>query len=141
VGFVAQSVPGEAFDPLVAVQFGNAFDQLGLVHLVRQLVDDDGIPAAAFVGLDGGAGTAQDAAAAGVVGAADAGGTVDDAVGREVRTGHMLHQLVDTDVRVVDQRQRRIHHLVVVVRRNVGGHADGNAGGAVDQQVGNARGQ
>jgi hypothetical protein len=33
------------------------------------------------------------------------------------------------------------HHLVEVVRRDVGGHAHRDAGRAVDQQVGQARGQ
>ena len=36
---------------------------------------------------------------------------------------------------------RAVHTSVEVVRRDVGRHADGDAGGAVDQQIGDARGQ
>ncbi len=50
--------------------------------------------------------------------------------------GMMLHQLVERDVRVGDQGQRGVDHLAGVVGRDVGGHADGDAAAAVDQQVG-----
>ena len=55
--------------------------------------------------------------------------------------GHDLHQLVDVERRVVDQRDRRVDHLAEIVRRDVGRHADGDAAGAVDQQVREARRQ
>ena len=42
---------------------------------------------------------------------------------------------------VGDQGDQRVDDLAEVVRRDVGRHADGDAGGAVDQQVGNARRQ
>ena len=43
--------------------------------------------------------------------------------------------------RVVDQRDGGVDHLAEVVRRDVGRHADGDAAGAVDQQVREARRQ
>jgi hypothetical protein len=43
--------------------------------------------------------------------------------------------------RVVDQRKAGVDQLVQVVRRDVGGHADRDAAGAVGQQVGEGRGQ
>ena len=42
---------------------------------------------------------------------------------------------------IVDQRDRRVDHLAEIVRRDVGRHADGDAAGAVDQQVREARRQ
>ena len=45
------------------------------------------------------------------------------------------------DVGPVDQRQAGVDDFAEVVRRDVGGHAHGDAAGAVDQQVGDARGQ
>ena len=42
---------------------------------------------------------------------------------------------------IVDQRDAGIDHLAEIVRRDVGRHADGDAAGAVDQQVGEARRQ
>ena len=55
--------------------------------------------------------------------------------------GTILDQLVDTESRIVDQRDTGIDHLAQIVRRDIGGHADGDAAGAVDQQIGKARRQ
>ena len=51
------------------------------------------------------------------------------------------HQPLDLHLRVVDVGDRRVDHLAQVVRRDVGRHADGDARGAVDEQVREARGQ
>ena len=51
----------------------------------------------------------------------------------------MLHQLVERDVGLLHHRQQRVDRLAEVVRRDVGRHADGDAAGAVDQQVGEPR--
>ena len=65
----------------------------------------------------------------------DAGDAVDDARGREVRAGDVLHQAVDVDLGIVDQRDGGVDHFRQVVRRDVGRHADRDAGRTVDQQV------
>ena len=49
---------------------------------------------------------------------------------------HDLRQLVDADLGVVEVGDAGVDHLAQVVRRDVGGHADGDAARAVDQQVG-----
>ena len=46
-----------------------------------------------------------------------------------------LAQLVDGDLGIVEVRQAGVDHLAEVVRRDVGRHADGDAAGAVDEQV------
>ena len=74
-------------------------------------------------------------AAAGLVRVADAGQAEDHAAGREVRALDVLHQARRVDVRVVDVGDRGRDRLAQVVRRDVRGHADGDAAGAVDQQV------
>ena len=76
-----------------------------------------------------------DAAAAGLVGVADPGEAEDHAARREVRALHVLHQAGGIEVRVVDEGDRGRDRLAQVVRRDVRRHADGDAGGAVDQQV------
>ena len=43
--------------------------------------------------------------------------------------------------RIVDQRHAGVDQFAQIVRRDVGGHADGDAAGAVDQQIGKARRQ
>ena len=139
VGLVAQL--GDALDALLLDQLGDLLDQPRLVHLVGQLGDDDVVAAALVVVLDGVAGAHVDTPAAGAVGLEDAGTAVDDAPGGEVRPGDVLHQVVDGKGVVVDQRQAGVDHLHHVVGRDIGGHAHGDARGAVDQQVGHLGGQ
>ena len=136
VGLVTQF--RDALDQLPAHQVGDTLEQARLVDLVGQLGDDDCLIAAVVDVLDVRARAHQDAAAAGGVGAIDFPRPVDDARGREIRTGDQGHQFRDTDRRVVDQRDAGIHDFGQVVGRNVGRHADGDAGRAVDQQVGHA---
>ena len=66
IGLVAQI--GDALDHLLAHQVGDPLDQLRLVHLIRNLGDDDRLAVALLVGLDLGLGAHQDRAAAGHVG-------------------------------------------------------------------------
>ncbi len=47
----------------------------------------------------------------------------------------MLHQLVQRDVGIIDLRANATDDFRKIVRRNVGGHADGDAGPAVNEQV------
>ncbi|MNZ23668.1 hypothetical protein D3C78_407870 [compost metagenome] len=127
----------DALELLLLDQLGDLLDQARLVQLVGQLGDHQLLAAADLVDvLDLDAGAHVDASTAGAVGLDDAGATVDDPRGGEVRAGDVVHQLVDGQLGVVDQRQAAVDHLAQVVRRDVGGHAHGDAAGAVDQQVG-----
>ena len=54
----------------------------------------------------------------------------------KIGPGDHLDELVDGGVGVLDEMQHRVAQLVGVVRRDVGRHADGDAGGAVGEQVG-----
>ena len=69
VGLVAEFVAGDVGDDAVVDEFGDALDELGLVDLVGDLGDDDGLAAAGDV-FDGALGAHEEAAAAGLVGAA-----------------------------------------------------------------------
>ena len=138
VGLVAQV--GDAVDLLVAHQFGDALDHGRLVHLIRNFRNDDRLALLAD-GLEGDLAAHHHRAAAGVVGAADAGAAENDAAGREIRARHDLDQVVDADGRIVDHRHAGVDHLAQIVRRNIGRHADRDAAGAVDQQIGKARRQ
>ena len=55
--------------------------------------------------------------------------------------GNDADQVVDAERRIVDQRDAGVDHLAEIVRRDVGRHADGDAAGAVDQEVREARRQ
>ena len=91
--------------------------------------------------FDGGLGAHGEAAAAGLVGGFDAFAAGDVAAGRKIRAGHDLHDFFQRGVRLFDQQNGGFDDFAQVVRRDVGGHADGDAARAVDQQIRNARGQ
>jgi hypothetical protein len=59
----------------------------------------------------------------------------DLAAAGQVGTGDEPHQVLEAGLRVADQVPQRLHDLDQVVRGAVRGHADRDAGGAVDEQV------
>src|SRR5258708_13816593 len=71
---------GNVLDVFVVDQLSDTLDQLCLVHLVRNFMDDDGLAVFCEV-FDGGFGAHHEAAAAGAVGFANSGATVDYAGG------------------------------------------------------------
>ena len=122
-------------------QLGDRLDQVRLVDLVGDLGDDDLRPARRLLLLDHGPRAHDDAAAAGLVGLLDALAAVDVPAGREVRALDHLPELRDGGVGVVDQQLDRLGDFLEVVRRDVGRHADRDAGRAVDEQVRDLGGQ
>jgi hypothetical protein len=132
---------GDAVDLLLVDQFGDLFLQGLLVDLVGQFIDHDGLPSAARQILDVGARAHDHAAATGQVAVAHAGNAVNQSGRGEIRRRDDGDQFVDRGFRIAEQNQAGIHHLVEVVRRNIGRHADGDARGTVDQKVRDARRQ
>ena len=116
----------DAFDFLLMHQLGHAFLQGLFVHLVGQLVHDDGLALALVDVLKMAFGTHHHLATSGTVAVFDAIDAVNNAGGGEVRGRDDLHQFVNCGFRVPQQVHARINHFVQVVWRNVGGHADGN---------------
>ena len=92
------------------------------------------------IALDVGASAHDDAAASGFVGAAHALHTHDEAARGEVGRLDVGHEAVDINVGVVNIGNATVDHFGQVVRGHVGGHADGNTAGTVDQEVGDACG-
>ena len=134
---------GDLGELLLGEQLGDLADDAAVAALLdheRQLGDDDRLLALRISSMCA-RGAHAHAAAAGLVGVADAGQAEDDAAGREVRALHVLHQAGGVDVRVVDEGDRRRDRLPQVVRRDVRRHADGDAARAVDEQVREARRQ
>ena len=107
-----------------------------LVDLVGNLLDDDLLLSGP--GLFETRLAAHDhATAAGLIGILDAFHSVDDSAGGEVGRLDVLHEPLHRNVGVVDHGDATVHHLSEVVRRHVGGHADRDTGGSIDEQVGN----
>ena len=65
----------------------------------------------------------------------------DFGLARVVRSEHVFAQIAHAGLRVVEQADAGADHLIEVVWRNVGGHADRDAGSAVQQDVRQARRQ
>ena len=135
VGLVAQAVGGDPVDQLLAHQLRDALDEPRLVDLVGELGDHDRLAIAPADLLDADARAHRQSAASGAVGGGDLLRAVDDAAGGEVRPRHVLHQ------RIIQQRDARVDGLGEIVRRDVGRHADRDAGLPVHQQVRHARRQ
>jgi hypothetical protein len=115
-------------------EFCDLLDQPGLVDHVGDLGGHDAL-AVICHRLDLGARAHHDAAAAGHIGLVDARAAQDDAAGGEVRPVDEAHQRLTGGVGVVDQVDGAVDHLAQVVGRDVRGHADRDAAGAVDQEV------
>ena len=126
VGFIAQV--GDAVDLLVAHQFTDLDQQIGLVHLIRQFIDDDRLLAADLVHvLDMARSAHHHPAAAGAITILHPGGAVDDAGRWEIRRRHDLDQFVDRGFWILEQGRQRIADFREVVRRDIGRHAHRNA--------------
>ena len=124
VGLVADV--GDALELFLAHEIGNALDHQRLVHLIRNLGDDQRLALLAdFLHLD--AGPHDDRAAPGESCRLDADAAEDQAARGKVRTGNDVDQVFDADARIVDDRHAGVDHFAKIMRRHVGGHADGDA--------------
>ena len=131
---------GNAFDLLVAYELGDLLDHRGLVHLIRDLGDDERLPVLPHL-FHVHAPAHDYRATAFVIGGADARAAENEATGRKVRTRNDFDQLVDLDRRIVEIGDAGVAHLAEIVRRNVRRHADGDAACSVDEKIGKFRGQ
>ena len=121
-------------------QVDDVVDERGAVDLVRQLRDDDGRAIAPDL-LGVRLGAHAHAAAAGAIGLLEARGAEDHAAGGKVGPLDELHEVIGGGIGMVEHVHGGVDHLAEVVGRDVRGHADGDAGGAVDHEVGHTAGQ
>ena len=75
------------------------------------------------------------------IGLADSGPAANETTGGKIRSGNDLHQLVNSQVRIVNKGDQPVHDLGQVMGRNLGRHAHGNTLGTVDQDIGYLGGQ
>ena len=125
---------------LVIHQLRDARDQLRAVHVEGDLLDDD-VFLAALRRLRGQLRAHAHAAATRLEIILDALHADERAARREVRALHVLHQLRDRDVRLVDLRADGVDRLAQIVRRQVRRHAHRDACAAVHQQIRESRRQ
>ncbi len=89
VGFVAEFVAGDVSDDALVDEFGDTLDELGLVDLIGNLGDDDGLTAAGDV-FDAALGAHDEAAASSAVSVGNIVLAEDEATSWEVGTLHMF---------------------------------------------------
>ena len=134
---------------LLAHELGDTLDQPRLVDLIRNGGHDDRRSIALLADLDFGLRPHQHGAAAGELGLSDTRLADDVGAGGKVGPGHQLEQLAQPlgggrrrgGLRRLDRPDHRRDDFAEVVRRDVGRHADGDAGRSVDEQVGVGRRQ
>ena len=133
VGFVLNV--RNAFELFLMHQLSDTLLQRLFIHLIRQLIHDDGLALAAINVFKMHLGTHHHAPTPCAEGLPHAARAIDNATRGEIGRRHDLNQLVNARIRVFQQMQASINHFIEVVRRNVGGHAHGDACGAVNQQI------
>src|SRR5439155_565271 len=121
-------------------QSSNPLDQQRSVHAVGDLRQDDLVAAALELFQADFAANLQTAAPASEI-IFDSLQPADHAAGGKIRTLHERHQVLHCDVGVVNLRDDAVNDFAEIMRRHIGGHADGNASAAVDQQVGKGGGK
>ena len=133
VGFIPDI--GNPVNPFVFDQVGNSLNNTGFVDHVGNFGDDNRLPSfCVFLNIR--FCTQGQFAAASRICAADSASAHDNTAGREVRAFNIVHQLVQTDVRVVDNRVNCVTDLAQVMGRDIGRHTNCDTGRTVDQQVG-----
>ena len=118
---------GQKRQLLLQEKLGDAGDEPRFGDLIGNFGDDDLVGAAPRI-LRGPARAEPEAAAAGLVGVDDLGARLDDhPAGRQIGAWNEIDQLVRRRVRELDEVERGVEQLAGIVRRDVGGHADGDA--------------
>ena len=129
----------ERRQPAAERHVADALHELGLVDGIGDARDDDRLARARRVARFPG-GPETDGARPGAVDLLDLLRRVQDlAAGGEVGALDPAAQLHAGELVVVEKLEQRRADLAHVVRRDVGRHADGNAGRAVDEQIRDAR--
>ncbi len=139
VGFVAHV--GDVFDFFVLDALGDLFDEALFVYLVGYFGDDDLFFVAAESALDFDFTADGDAAAASGVAVDDSLFSADDAAGGEVGPFDDFHQVFGGAFGLFDDFDDGVADFAEVVGREAGGHADGDALRAIDEEVGEFGGE
>ncbi|KPB79626.1 Uncharacterized protein AC506_0820 [Pseudomonas syringae pv. maculicola str. M6] len=109
---------------------GDLLQHLGTGNLMRQRRDDD------IAIFDAVHGTHTHRTTTGFIDFQQVGTRRDDlGFGRIIRPQNMLAQLWNRGLGLVEQMHAGAGNFAQVVRRNISGHADGDTGGAVEQNI------
>jgi len=125
---------GDAGELLAGDQILDLFHDLFRADPIRQRRDHDAFAAGTDL-VDPAGRTQLERAASRRIGVAHPVQSDDGPAGREVRPRNVTHQCVQIGIGVSQQMLQRADDLDQIVRGQVGGHPDRDAGCAVDQQI------
>ena len=125
---------GNVRNDLFVDETGDLLLQRGAIHVERNFRDHE-LFARTLHLLDADPAAQLQTAAAGIEVVLNAFDAADHAAGREVGPFDEFHQVRNRDGLVVDLGANAVDDFTQIVRRHVRGHADGDAGAAVDKQV------
>ena len=123
----------DAIDFLISDKFCNLLDELRLVHIVRNLVNNNLIVSS--FRFDVCLRTNDDTSTTCLVCFLHSIQTADNTASWEVRSFDVFHQTFCGDFRVVNHGNASINHFAQVMRRDIGCHTHGNTRSTIHQQV------
>ena len=135
IGFIANI--GDTFEFLVAHVFSDTFQQGLLIHLVWQLINDDG-RTTFFTKFFKMRFCAHDyAATASAITIAHTRNAINQTCCWEVGRRNNFDQFIDAALWITQDMQSTVNDFSDIVRRNIGRHTHRNTGRTVNQQIWN----
>ena len=132
---------GNAFDFLVFNQLGDLLDQAGFVDHVWDFGEDDGHFAVFLVFFELMTCTQINAATASAIRLNNPVTTINKCGCWEVRAWNIFHQIIDSQIRIIDQGQTAIQNFCQVMRWDIRRHTNSDTRRAIHQQVRDAGGK
>ena len=134
-GFVTHAL--DTLNLLLMVELSNLLDQVLLVHTVRDLGDHD-LRLATLTLSNVGHTASDDWSTTRSVSVVDILLIENDSTSWEVWTLNKFQKILSSSIRIIDKHDRSIHHLIEIVRWDVGGHTHRNTKSTVEEEVGSA---
>src|SRR5690606_16302913 len=127
---------GNSVDNFIIYQLANLITKGISVHLIRHLRDDNHFPSAGFhINLH--SSSYYYPSPSGMHCSTYSFNSVNDSTCGEIRAFNVFHQLIGSNLAVIDIGNTSVNYLIEVVWKDVGGHPYRDTTGTVDQQVGN----
>src|SRR5205823_7029721 len=131
VGFITELT--DPFEFFLLHKLCDPLHQPGFIDLIGQLSDDDALAFLLAIGFNYGPRPDVNTPSPGTVSLVDPLGTIDDPGGGEIGSRDVLNDLIDIQIRLIDQGDTGVYYLCEIMRWDIGGHAHGNATGTIDQ--------
>ena len=126
---------GNTFNPAFIHEVGYRFDQLSLIHAIRNFIDNYLVMGRAvfYFSLS----THHHTSATGFIGTSNALHTHNISARGKIRGFYEMHQILDADFRIINIGDTSVNNLSQIVGRHISSHTHGNTAGPVHKKVGN----